>query len=633
LNFLKKAVEKILLLRKNIRKKVIKFHFILSKGEKEMRRNKRQGLALITAFFTVLGLVLPFADTVTANTTSPTIQASVHDELAFQQQEKMLDLTILHTNDTHAHLENVPYMHTAIKAEKKKHPNALLLNAGDVFSGTLYFNQYLGQADLEFMNKIGYDAMTFGNHEFDKKSNVLADFIKGTNFPIVSANVNVEKDEELSPLKKNEIGVSSEGGKIYPAIIKEINGVEVGIIGLTTEETEFLANPSEGVVFENAQQKALETITLLKEQDINHIIVLSHLGVTADKKLAENVQGIDVIVGGHTHTKLIEPIVVNETTEPTVIVQASEYAQYLGKLQANFNDKGIVTSWNGTLLDILEQNEDGKYTYPADEWTSLRLQELSEPIEELKNTVVGYTEVPLNGERGDVRTQETNLGNAVTDAMLSKANESIPTQIAMQNGGGIRASINEGDVTLGEVLTVMPFGNTLVTLELSGEEIIQALEHSVSRVEEEAGQFMQVSGLHFSFDPNQPAGERVYGVEVKTGSGYEAIDPVSMYNVATNAFVADGGDGYTMFRNAKDEGRMKELFFVDYEVMAEYLEANSPISPQVEVRIAEGEMPEENICKNPHPGKQKGHDKQDSHKKGNGKKKGHEPCKADKVAA
>ncbi|MBM7584878.1 2',3'-cyclic-nucleotide 2'-phosphodiesterase (5'-nucleotidase family)/predicted extracellular nuclease [Bacillus pakistanensis] len=563
-------------------------------------------------------------------------RASDHDPVLVQfdlnPEDKPLDLTLMHTNDTHAHLENAPHMHTAIQSVRAENPNALLLNAGDVFSGTLFFNKYLGQADLEFMNKIGYDAMTFGNHEFDKDSKTLADFIEGAEFPFVSANVNVSEDQVLNPLTVNEIGSPGEKGKIYPAIVKEVEGKKVGIIGLTTEDTSFLANPSDQIVFEDAKVKTEETIASLEEQGVNHIIVLSHLGFTADQELANSVSGIDIIVGGHSHTKLDEPIVANADAEPTLIVQANEYAKFLGKLQASFNEEGVVTEWNGNLIDILAKNEAGEFIYPQDEWAANRLAQLNKPIEEMKKTVIGHTNVPLNGERSDVRTKETNLGNLITDAMLEKANKSVPTQIAMQNGGGIRASIDEGEITLGELLTVMPFGNTLVTLDLTGEEILQALEHSVSLVEEQAGQFMQVSGLKFHFDPSQPGGERVFEVQVQTENGFEDIKLDQMYTVATNAFVADGGDGYSMFKQAKDEGRMNELFFVDYEVTQEYLEMNSPVSPQVEDRILEGEkpdeeQPEEDKCERPHPGKQKGHDKQDDHKKGKGKKKGHKPCK------
>lgn len=519
-------------------------------------------------------------------------RASDHDPLVGQfdltPTPKEFDLTVMHTNDTHAHLDKMPRRFTAINEIRSEAANSLLVDAGDVFSGTLYFNKYLGQADLEFMNKIGYDAMTFGNHEFDKPSDVLADFVSKAQFPFVSANIDFSKDPALQSLTEGSIGDPAQSGKIYPAAVKEINGEQVGIIGLTTEDTTFLANPGENIIFENATEKARATISDLKEKGVNKIIVLSHLGYNVDRKLADEVEGIDIIVGGHTHTKLTQPDVRNAEGEPTLIVQTGEYGNFLGRLDATFDEAGKLTEWNGQLLDLVQKNETGEFVYAEDEWAKNRLAELSAPIEEMKKQVVGSTTVALDGERANVRTKETNLRNLVADAMLAKAKESVNATIAMQNGGGIRASINEGDITLDEVLTVMPFGNTLVTVDLTGQEVTQALEHSVSSVETGAGQFMQVAGIQFKYDPSLPPGERVYAVKVKEENGFVPIDANKLYTVATNAFVADGGDGYTMFKKAKDEGRITELFVVDYEVLNNYLANNSPVSPEVEGRILTG---------------------------------------------
>jgi 2',3'-cyclic-nucleotide 2'-phosphodiesterase (5'-nucleotidase family) len=502
------------------------------------------------------------------------------------QASKAIDIRIMHVNDTHANVEQYPKLATAVKEVRAEKPDALLVDAGDVFSGTLYFNQYLGKADLWFMNQLKYDAMTFGNHEFDKDSKVLADFISEMKFPLLSANVNVTKDPALGPMFKNEISSSPEGGKIYPAMVKTINGEKVGMFGLTTEDTTFLASPSKEIVFENAVEKAKSTVAALKEQGINKIIVLSHLGYGPDQELAKAVDGIDVIVGGHSHTKLDKPVVIDKK-EPTVIVQANEYLKYLGVLDVTFDANGVVTAQDGKLLDV--------NTYTADAEAQAKVDEFKTPLEELKKTVIGAATIDLDGERGNVRTKETNLGNLISDAMAQKANEVLKnnTVIAMQNGGGIRASIPKGDVTLGHIHTVMPFANLLVTLDLTGQEIWYALEHSVSKVEEGAGQFMQVSGIQFKYDPKKPAYDRVWEVRVKNASGYEPIDLKKTYSVATNVFVADGGDGYTMFKKAKDDGRIHELFIVDYEILTEYIAQNSPVAPAVEGRITAGEKPAE----------------------------------------
>ncbi|KAA0563040.1 hypothetical protein F0342_13530 [Bacillus sp. CH30_1T] len=506
---------------------------------------------------------------------SPEVEGRIVQEAAPEESTEF-DLSIIHTNDTHAHVEGYPRLFTAVNEVRSEKENALLVDAGDVFSGTLYFRQYSGLADLWFMNELGYDAMTLGNHEFDKDSKTLADFIKEMNFPMVSSNVTVTGDEELEPLVKNEIGTPGEGGNIYPAIIKEVDGEKVGIFGLTTSETEFLSSPGENVVFEDAAEKSTATVEMLQNEGVNKIIVLSHLGYSHDLELAEAVDGIDVIVGGHSHTVLEEPVVI-EKEEPTLIVQAGEYLNLLGLLDVTFNAEGVVTSHEGEVLDLESYEEDAE--------ALAKVNEFKAPLEEIKNEVVGKTKVALNGERADVRTKETNLGNLIADAMVAKANESVKTHIGLQNGGGIRASIDKGKITLGEVLTTMPFGNNLVTLDLTGQELLDALEHGVSGVETGEGRFLQVSGINFKYDINKPVGERVWFVEVKTDKGFEKIKTDKMYTVATNAFTADGGDGYTMFKTAKDEGRMTELYQVDYEVFTDYLAKNKKVAPKVEGRI------------------------------------------------
>jgi 2',3'-cyclic-nucleotide 2'-phosphodiesterase (5'-nucleotidase family) len=505
-------------------------------------------------------------------------RASDHDALVAQLdlavEEGPFTLSLLHTNDTHAYVEQFPRLITAVNELRAQKENSLLLNAGDVFSGTLYFRQYLGLADLYFMNQLGFDAMTLGNHEFDKDSATLANFIKQAEFPIVSSNVNMTNDPDLGPLFNDSIGGTNEHGEIFPAIIKQVDGEEVGIFGLTTEDTAFLANPGDNVVFEDAVDKANETIEMLEAQGVDKIIALSHLGYQPDVELAGQVDGIDVIVGGHSHTTLTEPVVI-EKEEPTLIVQANEYLKYLGVLDVTFDENGVIADYAGELKALSGYAEDAA--------AKAKVEEYKVPLTELQKQVVGSTSVALNGVRDDVRSKETNLGNLITDGMVAKANEFIPTYIAMQNGGGIRASIDTGDITLGEVLTVLPFGNNLVTLDLTGEEILAALEHSVSAPG--AGGFMQVAGLKFKYDAAKPVGERVWYVEAMTANGYEELQLDQTYRVATNAFTADGGDGYTMFKTAKDEGRITELYIVDFEVFTSYLEKYNPVSPVVEGRI------------------------------------------------
>lgn len=265
-------------------------------------------------------------------------------------------ITIMHVNDSHSQVSQYPKLTTAVHSVRAQSPNALLVDAGDVFYGTDYFTKYLGQADLYFMNYLKYDAMALGNHELDKGATVLANFVKGTNFPVLTANVNLTKNSVLAPLFQNQITYNAVGGKIYPAIIKEVNGEKVAFFGLfptdytTLNSTYYISAPS---------TKAQAIVTSLKQQGINKIVLLSHLGYKRDLSLATQVDGIDIIVGGHSHTILSQPVYVKKT-EPTVIVQAGTGLSYLGLLNVTFNNSGVVQSYNGKLLTV------NNYTANAD---------------------------------------------------------------------------------------------------------------------------------------------------------------------------------------------------------------------------------------------------------------------------
>ncbi|RZT21397.1 bifunctional metallophosphatase/5'-nucleotidase [Fictibacillus sp. BK138] len=519
-----------------------------------------------------------------------------------KKEPKSFNLSLMHTNDTHAHLDNVAKLVTAVKEERAENPDALLLNAGDVFSGTLYFNEFKGQADLEFMNLLDYDLMTFGNHEFDLGSSpeghqALADFVKYAEFPFVSTNVDFSNDPKLSPLYKDKMKRNAKEGNIYPTVIKKVNGEKVGFIGLTTEETVDISSP-EGVVFENYIEEAEEAVKKLERRGINKVVAITHLGYDDnpaydnDLELAKHVEGLDVIVGGHSHTKLTEPVVVandenGQSKDPTVIVQASQYSEFLGTLDVQFNKKGEVIGQAGELIEVKTKAEDPE--------AAELLQKYSSKIEELKNTPTGgVAEKELANPRSEgdgpsVRSNETELGNLITDGMLDKAKEFNPNVLmAFQNGGGIRAPIDQGEITYGDVLTTLPFGNTLATMTLSGAEIKNALEHSVSQSPKEHGGFLHVSGMKFTYDSTQPVGSRVVSMDVETAEG--EFTPLSLdqeYVIATNAFTAKGGDGFTVFKNAYEQGRVTDLGASDWENLRDYVAELGTVNPQIEGRIVD----------------------------------------------
>jgi len=491
-------------------------------------------------------------------------------------------VTILHTNDTHAHLESFqPYKQplqggvarrkTAIEAVRAEGGNVLLLDAGDVFQGTLYFNQHKGLADAWFMNEMGYDAMAVGNHEFDAGQQVLADFIDAVNFPLLSANLDFSGTDILR-------------GKVKPWVILEVGGEKIGIFGLTTPEVKIISNMGEGIEVLDVFESAKKAVAELEAQGINKIIGLSHASYKLDKEIAAAVSGIDVMVSGHSHTPLGDmpgavddyPTVVTAPDgNPVLIVSAWEWGRYLGRLDVTFDDAGVVQSYEGKPIFIDE-------SIPEDPDFVAKLAEFAAPIEQLKNTIIGQTAVELVGEKALVRSQETNLGNLVCDAILWKTAPDN-TVIAIQNGGGIRASIPPGDVTMGQILEVLPFGNQIVDLDLTGEQIIAALENGVSQYEETKGRFPQVGGLSYTFDPSKPVGSRIISVEV----GGVPIDKTATYRVATNDFMFGGGDGYDMLAQGTNVYQTGLLLS---DALAEYIQAHSPVNPTVEGRITKVEV-------------------------------------------
>lgn len=517
-------------------------------------------------------------------------------------------IALLHTNDTHANLDKAPKRATVIKdlraTYKAEGTPSLLLDAGDVFSGSLYFNKFQGQADLALMNYMKYDLMTFGNHEFDlgDADNHLAlkEFVTKAKFPFITANVDFSKNELLAALQSKTITAGPEKGKIYQGVIKEYNGQKIGFFGLTTEETADISSPGT-VAFANYIASAKAAVKKLEDRGVNKIVALTHIGfddneaVDNDKLLARNVDGIDVIVGGHSHTKIekfdvksetvVDETVVPGKTEPTIIAQAYQYGDFLGNLNLTFDYKGKLTEYNGSLIDVSKAVEDVK--------AAEILKPYADQIMELKNEEVGANIVNAlpnprlsDGSSVNVRNSETALGNLITDAMLDKAKKVNPeTVIAVQNSGGIRKAINAGPLTIGEILETLPFGNTLATVKMTGAQLKDLFEISVGIAPVENGGFLQVSGMKLSYDGSKAKGERVSKIEVDTNGTFEMIDPTKTYTVATNAFTAKGADFLVPFEEAYKDGRVTDLGLSDWENLRDYTKSLGEVKYEIEGRI------------------------------------------------
>jgi 2',3'-cyclic-nucleotide 2'-phosphodiesterase (5'-nucleotidase family) len=437
-------------------------------------------------------------------------------------QADQTTIRILHINDFHGFagpykaigsdsvLGGIAYL--AGKADKlRAEKPSLLLAAGDVIQGSNWANFTKGASVIELMNMMRFDAMVVGNHEFDFGQDVLKKRITEARFPVLGANV-----EGFDSLK--------------PYIIKEIAGIRVAVIGIVTDETPVTTDPRNvaGLRFISPEVAVKQYLEELKNKaDI--FIVLSHIGYHEDRLLAERVRGIDVIVGGHSHTKLLSPAVIGST----IIVQAWEHAKALGVLDLEVENKKIV-KFDAHLEEIRPE--------PGEENRSvLELEERYEKqIDSVLAETVGEALVGLDGE--NVRRRETNLGDLVADIMKSMSG----ADAAIINGGSIRANIRKGEIKTKDVYTALPFDNYVVAVKLRGGQIREALEHGVSAIEQEGGRFPQVSGIKFTFSRSKRPGMRVGDVTI----GATPIEADREYVVATNDFLAVGGDGYKVFQEA-----------------------------------------------------------------------------------
>jgi 5'-nucleotidase len=493
-------------------------------------------------------------------------------------------LTILHTNDFHARFEPVSAydgpcsaedntagecfggtarLVTAIKEARARSNNAILVDGGDQFQGTLFYSYYKGQMAAEFMNKLGYDGMTVGNHEFDDGPEVLASFMSAINFPILMSNADVSAEPLLAD-------------KLAKSTVIERGGEKIGLIGLTPQDTDELASPGEKVKFTDPVAAVQGEVDKLTEMGVNKIIVLSHSGYGVDQTVAAGTTGVDVIVGGHTNTLLSNtdekaagpyPTMVGNTA----IVQAYAYGKYLGELNVTFDDAGNITEAKGEPVLI-------NASVAEDAETVARIAEMAKPLEEIRNKIVAETAALIDGDRNVCRVKECSMGNLIADAMLARVAGQGVT-IALQNSGGIRASIEAGQVTMGDVLTVLPFQNTLSTFEVTGAVLLEALENGASQIEEGAGRFLQVSGMTYTIDPKAAPGSRISNVM----TGGAPLEMEKVYGVVSNDYVRNGGDGFAMFRsaaNAYDFG--PDLA----DVTAEFIAANAPYTPYTDGRIS-----------------------------------------------
>ena len=478
-------------------------------------------------------------------------------------------VVILHTNDVHGAIEN--YAKVAALADKYEAEGAyvLVLDAGDFSQGSSYVSLSEGATAIELMNMVGYDAVALGNHEFDYGFEALKKNMESAQFPVLAANVKYNGELAFDDA----------------AVFTTPGGTKIGVFGLDTPETATKAHPGkiQGVTFAGGEELyaiAQEMVDMLKNEGCNYIICLGHLGIddetaaTANRSidLLEKVTGIDVFIDGHSHSteeEIVEKTNADRKVGDTVVTSTGTKIENIGVV--TIKDSTITTET--VLAEEVEA--------PADSEITARANAIIAEIEADYGTVFAKTEITLNGEKAPGnRTEETNLGDLITDALVWGAGQQGETvDAAITNGGGIRATIEAGDITKKDINTVLPFGNTLSIIKITGEELLEVLEASTFCTPEAIGGFPQVSGIEFTVDTTKGydqgdeypgttyfAPKTINRVTIKTVGGKD-FDPAATYTIATNDFMASGGDTYYRFVNATanyDLGIAMDEVVMDY---------------------------------------------------------------------
>ena len=557
----------------------------------------------------------------TVEPATPVTSEEVSEGAAVTPVKEEQDTVILHTNDVHGRIVEEKgvigdaKLATVIEKEREKSDQTtLVVDAGDAFQGLPISNSTKGEARAKILNEVGYDAMAVGNHEFDFGLDEAKKYKEILNFPLLSSNTYVN------------------GARLFEAATivdknKDVEGDEFVVIGVTTPETATKTHPKnvKGVTFTEPiaeVNKVIEEIqakALAEGKDYKHYVVLAHLGVdtttpvewrgsTLAEALSKNplLKGKRVtVIDGHSHT-------VESTTygDNVTYNQTGSYLHNVGKITYKSRQLlGNPTQIPAADAKKLEANpkieklvKDIKQKYDAENAVE----------------VVSNSPVELNGDRENVRVRETNLGNVVADSLYQygQTGFSHPTDIAVTNGGGLRETIAKGKpITKGNVIAVLPFGNTITQIQVTGQQVLDMFEKSLGSILqvdkagktvldengqpllEPSGGFLQVSGVKVYYDTNLLSGKRVLAVQVKNHATglYEKLDLAKIYYLATNDFLAAGGDGYTMLGGAREEGPSMDAAFEDYLKTADLTqyEKVNPNSRTISVDSKTFKLPEE----------------------------------------
>ena len=553
------------------------------------------------------------------------------------------DLKILHINDHHSHLKpdgrmslkldgqstrvrsgGMPAVTAKIKQlENAAGNNVLKLHAGDAISGSLFFTLFKGEADAALMNEICFDAFALGNHEFNEGDAGLAkflDFLKSgdCHTPVLAANI------------KPEVGVSaltpnSATDYIQPYTVMQVDGMKIGIVGIDiVRKTKLSSSPDETTMFLDEAETAQKMVDELTKSGVDHIILLTHYGYGNELELAAKIDGVDVIIGGDSHTLLGDfddvglnaagpyPTVVKGVGGKSVCVASAwQYSQIVGELDLSFNDAGEIMSCKGVphmmLADSFKRkNADGDRVevegaardaiYAAikadpklsivteDEDAAALLETFNVKVEEMRMVKVGtvaenlcLSRIPGDGRSKICSPEETARYGSDISMLVAHAFREMAkaSDIAIQNGGGVRTDIAKGDLTMGDAYKLLPFANTLAEMDMTGAEIKAVLEEALDyalQPDGSTGAYPYAAGLRWHIDATKVMGQRFSKMEFKgrNDTGWVPLDMTRTYRLVTNDYIAAGRDGYKTFKTVKNDGRYTDTYldyaqsFVDY---------------------------------------------------------------------
>ncbi|XP_071830475.1 5'-nucleotidase-like [Apostichopus japonicus] len=545
---------------------------------------------------------------------------------SFAPGNALFNLTILHTNDIHGLFDEtdvsglrpctddlrsqgecfggIARRATVIDDVRSTTENVILLDAGDQLQGPLWFYVYRGTLTAKFMNRLSYDAMALGQHDFDIGVDKLTEFIQNLTFPILASNIDAAEEPGFEAV-------------IASSTVLNVNGYSIAVVGFTDETNVNFSRTGDLMIGSYIDAIQIEVDRLINEENINTIVVLGHSDFPNVLSAASQVRGVDIwVVGrspifpfnGESPEPMFQPntdypVLVSPSEEPdrsVLVIQTHSYGKYLGRLNVQFDEAGEISSYDGNPI-LLDES------VAKDAETENLLEIYRGPVEALAEESAGYTLVPLDGSFETCGREECNLGNTMADSFMDYylSNDSYPywgnINFAISNAGSIIASLDRGDVTFGDLSYAIPFGDYLVVVEMRGKHVLEMLEHSAAGLEPGVGgyEFLHVSGLRLEYDLSKSPGSRlVSALTLCTECEIPQFIPITddvVYTFVTNSYISSGGDGYTVVvDNAISRTRDGPD---DKDVWARYLRKTSPVWTGISGRVTFTEST--SACANP----------------------------------